>query len=352
VLWAKWLTGKAPWLAQFFNDTNNTGKVAYCVYDLKNGFNAQGLPVWEKSFTVPPGTNYGDMDADIYSVVPEEWCGEMDFQADLIRGGVCGEAPGGHAGYNFGAAFGKLERECQCEPGEWEEISRTEKQYGEWGSCDALREQSILPRPICYECAEWTQEVTYSNGCEKKVAIVDGYEKREAPCQCEELYDGTPSQVRITFMHRDLSTTKYIWRLHSPGYDTLTVEGAGFGPVTFDTSDGDVQYFTTEQPFYGLSVYDCDGNRLHGTASANDTMKLTCEFKEALETECPLPGTCFYNVAGDDGKDRCFEEPGYISWNAQNHLCELKFPGIDRFLWNLNPGQSAEGCLKHHGGED
>lgn len=39
-------------------------------------------------------------------------------------------------------------------------------------------------------------------------------------------------------------------------------------------------------------------------------------------------------------------EPGYISWNESNHLCELIFPGVSRSGWNLNPGQSAEGCLR------
>lgn len=182
VLWAQFATGKAPWLAQFFNDTNNLGHVSYCIYDLSKGFGAQGLPVFEETTPVPSGTNYGDIDRDIYSVIPEDWCGTLDFQADLIRGKVCGEAPGNHGGYNFGAVFGKIERECECQPGEWEEVSRSEKVYGEPGECPDIDASTLCQTPKCYECVEWTQEITESNGCQKRTLIVDGYEKVEVPC--------------------------------------------------------------------------------------------------------------------------------------------------------------------------
>lgn len=37
--------------------------------------------------------------------------------------------------------------------------------------------------------------------------------------------------------------------------------------------------------------------------------------------------------------------PGFISWNEKNHLCALAFPGVSAKGFNLNPGQSADGCL-------
>ncbi len=66
----------------------------------------------------------------------------------------------------------------------------------------------------------------------------------------------------------------------------------------------------------------------------------------------PTPPTfeqyCYYNVPGSDGKEQCMAQPGYVSWNELNHLCALDYPGIALKGFNLNPGQSAEGCLSKH----
>jgi len=70
-----------------------------------------------------------------------------------------------------------------------------------------------------------------------------------------------------------------------------------------------------------------------------------------VATTCPTddpPGICYYNVPGDDGKNRCLAQPGFLSWNAQNHLCGLSFPGVSSKHFELNPGQSAAGCLSKH----
>lgn len=50
-------------------------------------------------------------------------------------------------------------------------------------------------------------------------------------------------------------------------------------------------------------------------------------------------------VASITGHDQCLATPGAVSWNEQNNLCELTFPGISKDNFNLNPGQSADGCL-------
>ncbi len=62
----------------------------------------------------------------------------------------------------------------------------------------------------------------------------------------------------------------------------------------------------------------------------------------------PEHGHCYYNVPGHDGKRECQAQPGFISWNEHNHLCELAFPGVAQDGFNLNPGQSDPGCLSKH----
>lgn len=73
-------------------------------------------------------------------------------------------------------------------------------------------------------------------------------------------------------------------------------------------------------------------------------------FTTTVTNECPgaACGTCYYNVPGDDGKERCMDLPGFISWNQRNHLCALIWPGVAKNGFNLNPGQSSPGCLSKH----
>jgi hypothetical protein len=49
-----------------------------------------------------------------------------------------------------------------------------------------------------------------------------------------------------------------------------------------------------------------------------------------------------------NGHDRCLATPGFVSWIDGNHPCGLAFPGISNDLFQLNPGQSATGCLDKH----
>ena len=63
------------------------------------------------------------------------------------------------------------------------------------------------------------------------------------------------------------------------------------------------------------------------------------------EDQC---GLCYYNVPGKLGFFECISKPGYVSWNEQNHLCSLTFPGVSDRHFELNPGQSEEGCLDKH----
>ncbi len=74
---------------------------------------------------------------------------------------------------------------------------------------------------------------------------------------------------------------------------------------------------------------------------------------EPSPSPTPTPG-CFYNVPhnqDNDGKDTCLAAPGYISWQATNHLCEIEDPGVCSADFNLNPGQSSAACLKYTGGD-
>lgn len=450
VLWARFKAPvQAPWVAQFFNDTANAGKVAYCVYDASN-FGNQGDPIASKVVDVPSGTNYGDIELDIYDVVPEEWCGKVDFQADLIRGGVCGQAPANHGGYNFGAVFGHLERACECVPNEPRIIRVTEEPSDPeegWGSCSEFPTASDVRFP-CEECREVSVTTVTDDGCEERTSVADRIERREIPCPtcedytppevtlewevvtqedlggllaaghlCNAIYSGvvikpsicappfdiTPAfpllvpwessqeftfrytgtwtteemrlqcpislektftvtvgekpckpwypgslpaegAGRITFMSK-LPTGEYLWRIqNNTGADSLTVKGPGI-ERTFEIPSGTIGAFTTASPYYGVSLYLCDGTRVHGTASANENVENWCDYPEATEGECPT-GTCFYNLNEVvEGQEACFAAPGYVSWNDQNHLCELLFPGVSLKGWNLNPGQSAEGCL-------
>jgi len=61
----------------------------------------------------------------------------------------------------------------------------------------------------------------------------------------------------------------------------------------------------------------------------------------------PAPLSCFYNVPGNDGETICETTPGFVSWQEQNHLCEITFPGYCAKEFNLNPGQSAPGCMNY-----
>jgi hypothetical protein len=61
-------------------------------------------------------------------------------------------------------------------------------------------------------------------------------------------------------------------------------------------------------------------------------------------------GGCFYNVDAAHGKTKaetCLAING-ASWNEQNHLCSVPFPGIHDSDFQLNGGQSDDSCLDKH----
>lgn len=89
----------------------------------------------------------------------------------------------------------------------------------------------------------------------------------------------------------------------------------------------------------------------HDNCSEEELVNSSVKY-EKQECEVEEEGVCTYNVSGRNGKDRCLAEPGYISWNEKNHLCELTFPGVSRKGFNLNPGKSAEGCLRKQDDDD
>jgi hypothetical protein len=311
---AAFTTNENPWTAKISNTTHNPGTVSYCVYDIAGpgGWGNQGDPVHSKAYTLPART---ELEVDIYDVyqpgecvleilsfeceltgepgegqvtceaetnIPATWearwtqafydsavtrtvtpqskisftttlprglavlelaveafavCGdELTFQADLIRGPECGQAPANHAGYNFGYVYGTLE-----------ETQRTEVQ-------------------------------------------AERIWKFEKPCK--DWYPGSlpaEGKARITFMSKT-ETGLYLWRLQNNTDDeNLTVKGPGFDE-TFSIQPGTIGAFTTTSPYYGLSVYDCDGTRLHGTASANETTEPWCDWPELDPGECEVCG--------------------------------------------------------------
>lgn len=53
---------------------------------------------------------------------------------------------------------------------------------------------------------------------------------------------------------------------------------------------------------------------------------------------------CYYNVpdnGANDGKVTCEATPGFLSWNPQNHLCQIAAPGWCDKDFKLNKGQSG-----------
>lgn len=66
--------------------------------------------------------------------------------------------------------------------------------------------------------------------------------------------------------------------------------------------------------------------------------------------ECPLPPGCYYNYSKNVVVDKCTAIGGTdISWNANNHLCSVPFPGTENQCFNLNQGKSMDGCKKYNG---
>jgi hypothetical protein len=245
--------------------------------------------------------------------------------------------------------------------------------------------------------------------------------------ECEYPYAGTlpgEEQARLTFIAKNDVDNLYVWRIqNNTTLDYITVKGPGTN-ITFYVPHGTIGFFTLDYAVAGLSIYDCEGHRLHGTASSNETTKHFCEFATLREAECPcveegpttvatgsavwdihildgqcaqevdpLPyvqastvsldchqdgtqsiesdytckdpvqgtrtlcrniscdvhfGECYYNHEGKKGKEECEAQPGFVSWNSDNHLCQLAFPGISDSKYQLNPGQSDPDCLDKH----
>lgn len=118
--------------------------------------------------------------------------------------------------------------------------------------------------------------------------------------------------------------------------ETVTPNGGTFSPTLPNNADvtNAVQTFST--------VYTVSQN--YGPGSLHCSVTATKPFSADVAA-----GGCFYNVkaAHDaDGKTTCLATPGVISWNDQNNLCQLTFPGIVSSDFNLNGGQSIAGCLK------
>lgn len=188
--------------------------------------------------------------------------------------------------------------------------------------------------------------------------------------KCKPWYPGTPPQggARITFMSKTTSGL-YLWRLQNgTENDTLTVKGPGFNK-TFAVPENSVVAFTTTSPYYGLSVYDCKGSKLHGTASANENTENWCSWPEAKETTCHVEEAAYCYYTPDCGnqygfgastacpettkRDLCLALPSVLSpawsnWNGQSNHCRTTLPGVAQGNFQLVPGKSHKDCLSKH----
>lgn len=153
------------------------------------------------------------------------------------------------------------EEYCQCEPHEWEVVSRGEPvPVGDWGSCDQFLLEADHEQ-TCYQCRATEATVVESNGCEQRERTVYSYERRETECP-------------------------------------------------------------PPAPCY----YEVD-------CSVRASSNVACQLLKKARCEAQPP----FGPAGE-----------WANWFGQgegHEQCRVAFPGWSNDHFQLNPGQSAEGCL-------
>lgn len=105
---------------------------------------------------------------------------------------------------------------------------------------------------------------------------------------CKPWYPGTPpaNGARITFMSKT-STGKYLWRIQNGTTTNVIAVGLGNTLVgIYNVPAGTVGAFTTDSPKAGLSIYNCSGTKLHGTASSNEKAEPWCSYPESTPSTC------------------------------------------------------------------
>lgn len=185
---------------------------------------------------------------------------------------------------------------------------------------------------------------------------ISGQETDTVTAECKEWYPGSlpaEGRARLTFMSK-LPDGRYLWRLqNNTESGQLTVRGPGYDQ-TFSIAPGTIGAFVTDGPYAGLSVYACNGDRLHGTASSNENVEAWCNYPLLQPGECPS-GLCFYEVRGGaEGRTEeavCTHNGGqWMRWGPHDKVqCVFQLPGILHPDFRLTPGQSDRSCLKHTG---
>lgn len=137
-------------------------------------------------------------------------CGDaLTFQADLIRGTECGQAPANHGGHNFGHVYGTLEEtqrsedvaerkwnfECVPKP-RGEPVVKVEE--GEWGECQVPT--SVPSASVREECKRFRTETTTTTQnftCGQLPKITVTTETVNEPCECPCIEEGPIGPVDI-----------------------------------------------------------------------------------------------------------------------------------------------------------
>jgi len=254
--------------------------------------------------------------------------GEQKVQVDFTAGS------GEHIGH-WGLGSGKKlvyeanEEYCECKPSDWEITHQSEPREGEPVECP-VEDFTVSNNEGCFECFEVLTDVVESNGCDKRERTISTVGRREVECPCEVEWTPQEPVIEITHEYGEWSVCTL------PEVLALNNEEVCFG--TRFRSDLIITTTTT------TLTNQCDEE----TKQEVEVTREQSEEVEPCETECPIPGLCYYNVKGKNGKEKCEGTPGFNSWNEENHLCALNFPGISDKDFNLNPGQSVEGCLSKH----
>lgn len=258
------------------------------------------------------------------SVTPYDICDPVKIGIDLCEGGSVSvqidftAGQGEHIGHLITKlTYAPNEEYCECEPTDWEIISRGEPTEGEVVECP-LDVEVRNGQDKCYECYELITPVVESNGCEKRDNKVTSIKKREIECPCEETW---------------LPDEEY----------------------TFD------HYGEWSECNLGIRTRDVFGV-LYETNSCTQERRVKADSEKVIDTEreeCATPGLCYYKVSGQGGevghKIKCeltfsfqsFTLGTWINFEGEkldNH-CQYPVPGIINRSFNLTPGQSDPSCL-------
>lgn len=289
------------------------------------GFDNQDLELaFKVSGTVPPNKSWGDS------------FNTKCVQLDITQGGYAGRPLKGGAAYydKNGKKFSPANSpekvtECRtppppnCEP-QWVVDESSSLTTGEWGACVESEDEN--GRTACARTREVTRTKYETNSCTQERRIFRAETREESePCECDESCN-EENNGYFTY-------SPAVWSGEvEEGACTLDGPGdVGGDAVVAGCHENGTQDWVID--------YTCRENAT-GTKSV------------CRAAECPVEtAACYYNVPGSNGEADCIAQPGYVSWNERNHLCGLDSPGYCNSNFNLNDGQSGDGCLKYAGGD-